>query len=179
MRAGDEAMSQRVLIAGIGNIFLQDDGFGVEVVRRLAAESLPEWVRVADFGIRGVHLAYDMLDGDYDAAILVDAAPRGEEPGTVYLIEPDIEAVDTREPVSLDAHGMDPQVVLQTIKTLGGMRGRLYIVGCEPLETEEGIGLSAPVSGGVEDAIKLVQNIVERLSAGNFNGELEVKGCNR
>ena len=85
-------MSQRVLIAGIGNIFLQDDGFGVEVVRRLAAESLPEWVRVADFGIRGVHLAYDMLDGDYDAAILVDAAPRGEEPGTVYLIEPDIES---------------------------------------------------------------------------------------
>ena len=113
-------MSQRVLIAGIGNIFLQDDGFGVEVVRRLAAESLPEWVRVADFGIRGVHLAYEMLDGDYDAAILVDAAPRGEEPGTVYLIEPDIESVDTREPVSLDAHGMDPQVVLQTIKTFGG-----------------------------------------------------------
>ena len=69
-------MSQRVLIAGIGNIFLQDDGFGVEVVRRLAAESLPEWVRVADFGIRGVHLAYEMLDGDYDAAILVDAGAR-------------------------------------------------------------------------------------------------------
>src|SRR4029077_13376811 len=120
-------MKQRMLVAGIGNIFLQDDGFGVEVVRRLAAESLPEWVRVADFGIRGVHLAYDMLDGDYDAAILVDAAPRGGQPGTVYLIEPDIEAVDTREPVSLDAHGMDPQGVLQTIKTLGGMGGRLCI----------------------------------------------------
>jgi hydrogenase maturation protease len=161
-------MSQRVLIAGVGNIFLQDDGFGVEVVKRLAAESLPDWVRVADFGIRGVHLAYEMLDGDYDAAILVDAASRGEEPGTVYLIEPDIETVDAPEPASLDAHGMDPQVVLQTIKTLGGMRGRLYIVGCEPLEMEEGIGLSAPVAGGVEDAIKLVHNIVERLSAGNF-----------
>jgi hydrogenase maturation protease len=170
-------MSQRVLIAGIGNIFLQDDGFGVEVARRLASESLPEWVRVADFGIRGVHLAYEVLDGDYDAAILVDAAPRGEEPGTVYLIEPDIEAVDTREPVSLDAHGMDPQVVLQTIKTLGGMRGRLYVVGCEPLETEEGIGLSAPVASGVDEAIRLVCNLVKNLSAGTFDGELEVKGC--
>ena len=170
-------MSHKVLIAGIGNIFLQDDGFGVEVARRLASESLPEWVRVADFGIRGVHLAYEMLDGDYDAAILVDAAPRGEEPGTVYLIEPDIETIDRREPVSLDAHGMDPQVVMQTIKTLGGIRGRLYIVGCEPLETEEGIGLSAPVARGVEDAIKLVQDIIENLSAGNFSGELELKGC--
>jgi hydrogenase maturation protease len=168
-----------MLVAGIGNIFLQDDGFGVEVVKRLAGESLPEWVRVADFGIRGVHLAYEMLDGDYDAAILVDAASRGEEPGTVYLIEPDIDTVDTREPVSLDAHAMDPQVVLETIKTLGGIRGRLYVVGCEPLETEEGIGLSAPVARGVEDAIKLVHNIVERFSAGNFDGELEVKVANR
>jgi hydrogenase maturation protease len=123
-------------------------------------------VRVADFGIRGVHLAYEMLDGDYDAAILVDAARRGEEPGTVYLIEPDIETVDTREPASLDAHDMDPQVVIQTIKTLGGIRGRLYIVGCEPLETEEGIGLSAPVTAGVEDAIELVQDVIESLSAG-------------
>jgi len=172
-------MKQRMLVAGIGNIFLQDDGFGVEVVKRLAGESLPEWVRVADFGIRGVHLAYEMLDGDYDAVILVDAASRGEEPGTVYLIEPDVETIDTRQPVSLDAHGMDPQVVLQTIKTLGGMRGRLYIVGCEPLETEEGIGLSSPVARGVEDAIKLVHNIVERFSAGTFDGELEVKIANR
>ncbi len=172
-------MKQRMLVAGIGNIFLQDDGFGVEVVKRLAGESLPEWVRVADFGIRGVHLAYEMLDGDYDAVILVDAASRGEEPGTVYLIEPDVETIDTRQPVSLDAHGMDPQVVLQTIKALGGMRGRLYIVGCEPLETEEGIGLSSPVARGVEDAIKLVHNIVERFSAGNFDGELEVKVANR
>jgi len=172
-------MKQRMLVAGIGNIFLQDDGFGVEVVKRLAGESLPEWVRVADFGIRGVHLAYEMLDGDYDAVILVDAASRGEEPGTVYLIEPDVETIDTRQPVSLDAHGMDPQVVLQTIKTLGGMRGRLYIVGCEPLETEEGIGLSSPVARGVEDAIKLVHNIVERFSTGNFDGELEVKVANR
>ena len=169
----------RILVACIGNIFLGDDGFGVEVVKRLAGESLPEWVRVADFGIRGVHLAYEMLDGDYDAVILVDAASRGEEPGTVYLIEPDVETIDTRQPVSLDAHGMDPQVVLQTIKTLGGMRGRLYIVGCEPLETEEGIGLSSPVARGVEDAIKLVHNIVERFSAGNFDGELEVKIANR
>jgi hydrogenase maturation protease len=170
-------MKQRVLVAGIGNIFLQDDGFGVEVVKRLAAESLPEWVRVADFGIRGVHLAYEMLDGDYDAAIFVDAAPRGEEPGTVYLIEPDLETAENREPVSLDAHGMDPQVVLEMIKTLGGIRGRLYIVGCEPLETDEGIGLSSPVARGVEEAIRLVHTLVESLGEGNFNRELDVKGC--
>jgi len=168
-------MSQRVLIAGIGNIFLQDDGFGVEVVRRLAAELLPQWIRVADFGIRGVHLAYEIIDGDYDAVILVDAAPRGEEPGTVYFIEPDLETVDTLEPVSLDTHGMDPQVVLQTIKTLGGMRGRLYVVGCEPLETEEGIGLSAPVARGVEDAIKLLHDIIDRLSQEDFDSGLERK----
>jgi hydrogenase maturation protease len=164
-------MSQRVLIAGIGNIFLQDDGFGVEVVKRLEAESVPEGVRVADFGIRGVHLAYEILDGGYDAVILVDAAPRGEEPGTVYLIEPDTEAADAQEFVSLDAHGMDPQVVLQTIKTLGGMRGRLYVVGCEPQETEEGIGLSKAVARGVEEAIRLVHNLVENLSNGNLSGE--------
>jgi len=168
-------MSQRVLIAGIGNIFLQDDGFGVEVVRRLASELLPQWIRVADFGIRGVHLAYEIIDGDYDAVILVDAAPRGEEPGTVYFIEPDLETVDTLEPVSLDTHGMDPQVVLQTIKTLGGMRGRLYVVGCEPLETEEGIGLSAPVARGVEDAIKLLHDIIDRLSQEDFDSGLERK----
>ena len=162
-------MSQRVLIAGIGNIFLQDDGFGVEVVRRLAAESLPEWVRVADFGIRGVHLAYEMLDGDYDAAILVDAAAAREKNPERYISSNRISKQSIRrESLSLDAHGMDPQVVLQTIKTLGGMRGRLYVVGCEPLETEEGIGLSAPVAGGVEEAISLVHDLVESLSAGKF-----------
>lgn len=168
-------MNQRVLIAGIGNIFLQDDGFGVEVVRRLAGELLPQWIRVADFGIRGVHLAYEIIDGDYDAVILVDAAPRGEEPGTVYFIEPDLEMVDAQEPVSLDAHGMDPQVVLQTVKTLGGMRGRLYVVGCEPLETEEGIGLSAPVGRGVEDALKLLHDTIDRLSQDSFDCGVERK----
>lgn len=170
-------MKQRMLIAGIGNIFLQDDGFGVEVVKRLAGESLPEWVRVKDFGIRGVHLAYEMLDGSYDTTILIDATPRGEEPGTVYLIELDLETIDTREPVSLDAHGMNPNMVFEVLKSLGATRGRVYVVGCEPLETEEGIGLSTPVARGVEDAIKLVHNVVERLRQGNFNGELEVKGC--
>jgi hydrogenase maturation protease len=169
-------MSQGILIAGIGNIFLQDDGFGVEVIKRLAAESLPEGVRVADFGIRGVHLAYEMLDGDYAATILVDAAPRGEEPGTIYLIEPDLESVGNQEAVSLDAHGMDPQVVLQTIKTLGGKPGRLYVVGCEPLETEEGIGLSAPVARGVEEAIRLVHDLVEDLAGGTLSGKTDVEG---
>ena len=87
-------MRQRVLIAGIGNIFLGDDGFGVEVAKRLASEALPDWVRVADFGIRGLHLAYELLDTAYETTILVDATPRGGAPGTVYLIEPDLATLD-------------------------------------------------------------------------------------
>jgi hydrogenase maturation protease len=115
-----------------------------------------------------------MLDGGYDTTILIDATPRGEEPGTVYLIELELETIDTREPVSLDAHGMNPNMVLEVLKSLGATRGRVYVVGCEPLETEEGIGLSTPVARGVEDAIKLVHSVVERLRQGNF---IEVKGC--
>jgi hydrogenase maturation protease len=106
-------MNPRVLVAGVGNVFLGDDGFGVEVARRLAGEPLPGWVRVGDFGIRGVHLAYELLEG-YEAAILVDAAPRGEAPGTVYVIEPDLdgeppEAVQDGSGVLVDAHGMEPE----------------------------------------------------------------------
>ena len=165
-------MKPHVLIAGIGNIFLQDDGFGVEVARRLATEPLPEGVRVADFGIRGIHLAYEILDGGYDTAILVDAAPRGEKPGTVYLIEPDLETRRDDALLSLDAHGMDPRVVLETLKSLGGACERIYIVGCEPEQTDEGMGLSAPVAQGVEEAISLVRSLVGNLtdedSAGKF-----------
>jgi hydrogenase maturation protease len=156
-------MKERVLIAGIGNIFLGDDGFGVEVIKRLGSENLPGWVRVTDFGIRGVHLAYEMLDGGYETTIMVDTTRRGGEPGTVYLIEPDIETLEPREPVSLDAHGMDPQAVLGALKLLGGATGRVYVVGCEPLQTEEEIGLSPPVARGVLEAIELIHEIVASL----------------
>jgi len=149
-------VSGRVLVAGIGNIFLGDDGFGVEVARQLTGERFPAGVRVADFGIRGLHLAYELLDG-YDTAILVDAAPRGGTPGTVYVIEPD-PAPPTDAP--LDAHGLNPEAVLAAVQALGGSVGRVLVVGCEPETTEEGIGLSEPVSLAVNEAVRVVRELV-------------------
>ena len=121
-------MNGSTLVAGVGNIFLGDDGFGVEVARRLTGEPMPDGVDVADFGIRGVHLAYELLDG-YDELILVDAAPRGEQPGTVYVIEPDMDGpAGSGDPVAdtasagdppLDAHGMDPDTVFAIVRRLG------------------------------------------------------------
>ena len=165
-------MSQCILIAGIGNIFLQDDGFGVEVAKRLADSELPEGVKVTDFGIRGVHLAYEMLDGGYDTTILIDAAPRGEAPGTVYLIEPDLDNIDAQQSASMDAHSMDPQVVFATLKSLGGSPRRVLIVGCEPLVIDDGIGLSEPVGRAVEEAVRLVHSVVDDLAAERMSQEI-------
>jgi hydrogenase maturation protease len=152
----------RILVAGIGNVFLGDDAFGVEVVRRLAAEEMPPEVRVADFGIRGLHLAYELLDGGYETTILVDATPRGGPPGTVYLIEPDVSGIS---PAAADAHSMKPEEVFAAIRFLGGEPGRVLIVGCEPGCVEEGMGLSGPVSGAVGEAVQLVREVVEREQA--------------
>jgi hydrogenase maturation protease len=168
-------MSQCILVAGIGNIFLQDDGFGVEVAKRLADSELPEGVKVADFGIRGVHLAYEMLDGGYDMTILIDAAPRGEAPGTVYLIEPDLDNIDAQQSASMDAHSMDPQVVFATLKSLGGSPRRVLIVGCEPLVIDDGIGLSEPVGRAVEEAVRLVHSVVDDLAAERMSQEVAAK----
>jgi hydrogenase maturation protease len=148
----------RVLVAGIGNIFLGDDGFGVEVARRLAGSDLPPGVSVRDFGIRGLHLAYEILDGGYDLTILVDAAPRGGKPGMVYLIEPEPGASS----LPADAHAMTPDAVLATLRTLGGDPGRVLVVGCEPASIEEGIGLSEPVGSAVDEAVKLVRELIGR-----------------
>jgi hydrogenase maturation protease len=165
-------MSPCILVAGIGNIFLQDDGFGVEVAKRLADSELPEGVKVTDFGIRGVHLAYEMLDGGYDTTILIDAAPRGEAPGTVYLIEPDLHNIDAQQSASMDAHSMDPQVVFATLKSLGGSPRRVLIVGCEPLVIDDGIGLSEPVGRAVEEAVRLVHSVVDDLAAERMSQEV-------
>lgn len=161
------ASEPRVLVAGVGNIFLGDDGFGVEVAQRLAGADLPAGVKVVDFGIRGVHLAYELLDG-YDLAILVDAAPRGGEPGTLYVIEPDLSAADDAEGdgdegggPALDAHGMDPAAVLSLLGVLGGRIDRVLVVGCEPEDADEGIGLSASVAGAVDRAVALVRELIE------------------
>jgi hydrogenase maturation protease len=158
-------VSRRVLVAGVGNIFLGDDGFGVEVANRLAREELPRGVRVEDVGIRGVHLAYELLDG-WDELILVDAIPRGGEPGTVYVIEPEL-GDDHSGPVAagdtplLDAHGMEPGSVLSVLPLLGGRVERVVIVGCEPAEVTERIGLSEPASRAVHEAVRVVKELIE------------------
>jgi hydrogenase maturation protease len=158
-------MSGGVLVAGIGNIFLSDDGFGVEVANRLAAEAVPPGVRVVDFGIRGVHLAYELLDG-YDGLILVVAVPMGEEPGTVALIKP-AAAGDTAggpgAPV-VDAHSMSPEVVLATLSRLGGNVEHIYVVGCQPASLEEGIGLTAPVAQAVDSAVNLCRQLAAEIA---------------
>ena len=152
----------RMLIAGVGNIFLGDDGFGVEVAGRLATADLPDWVRVADYGISGMHLAYDLAEG-YETTILIDASPRGGEPGTVYVIEPEIgrppEQADRGTPL-LDGHGMQPDVVFGMLDLLGADAGRVLVVGCEPARVEEGIGLSEPVAAAVDEAVRVILDLV-------------------
>lgn len=157
---------KRILVAGIGNIFLGDDGFGVEVVRRLAGRELPEGVEVVDFGIRGLDLAYT-LQGDYELVVFVDATPRGQEPGTVYLIEPEIEYDGE---VSLDTHGMDPVRVMKLSRVLGARPTRTLVVGCEPQVVPSGedydemlMELSEPVQAAVEETAKLVESLVEEI----------------
>jgi hydrogenase maturation protease len=154
----------RILVAGIGNIFLSDDGFGVETVRRLAAEPLPEHVDTVDTGVRGVHLAYQLLEG-YDLVVLVDASARGGVPGTVYLIEAGEQGATEPDAALLDGHRMTPDSVLALLDTLCAGTGgtaprRTLVVGCEPATVEEGIGLSRPVADAVPEAVRLILRLV-------------------
>jgi hydrogenase maturation protease len=166
-------MPQRILVAGIGNVFLGDDGFGVEVAQRLAACSLPDDVRVVDFGIRGFDLAYALMEG-YDTSILVDAMQRGQEPGTLCVIEPDLNNLDSQGEQLVDTHAMHPLRVLQLVKALGGSPGRVLVVGCEPMwltPEEDGnwqMGLSAPVEAAVDEAAKLVESLVTQCREGSL-----------
>jgi hydrogenase maturation protease len=159
-------MSGKTLVAGVGNIFLGDDAFGVEVAHRLAATKLPDGVKVADFGIRSVHLAYELLDG-YDTAILIDATPMGEPPGTLCVIEPEVDATQKEAAVKeaetplIDVHGLTPTEVLTLVQSLGGNVERMLIVGCEPAEITERIGLSETVEAVVDEAVRLVQELVQ------------------
>jgi hydrogenase maturation protease len=148
-----------MLIAGVGNIFLGDDGFGVEVATRLSSESLPDWVRVADYGISGMHLAYDLAEG-FETTVLVDATPRGGEPGTLYVIEVEPGPADASGIPLLDGHGMQPDVVFGMLKTLGADVGRVLLVGCEPASIDAGIGLSAPVTAAVGEAVRILVDLV-------------------
>jgi hydrogenase maturation protease len=174
-QAAPQESSRRILIACIGNIFLGDDGFGVEVAQRLQRR-YPEEVQVVDFGIRGMELAYTLLE-NYETLVLVDAVPRGGQPGTLYLIEPDLanfnaEAGAEAGRTALDTHSMDPVKVLAFARTLGARPIRTLLVGCEPTPLGNGedytdmqMGLSAPVQAAVEDAVPMIDALVEKLLA--------------
>lgn len=163
-------MTPTILVAGVGNIFLGDDAFGVEVVLSLNRRRLPESVVVKDFGIRGFDLAYALLD-PWNAVIIVDTLPRGEVPGTLYAIEPHL--ADLRSPASPDAamnpHGMDPVRVLNLADSMGGISAQVFIVGCEPNdfgdELEGRMGLSSPVQAAVEEASNMIEELVGRILA--------------
>jgi len=192
-------MKGGLLVAGIGNIFLSDDGFGVEVVSRLAGADLPAGVRLADYGIRGMHLAYDLAS--YEQAILIDAAPRGEPPGTVYVIEPDLPRRASADPEQarecpvttpigavtghsragalaaspfFDAHGMQPDVVfgmLDQLTETDQRPSRILVVGCEPATVEYGMGLSEPVASAVDEAVRVVLGLIaEQAESGPVAG---------
>lgn len=168
-------MSARILVAGTGNVFLGDDGFGVETVRRLSAHQLPGHAEVVDFGVRGVHLAYQLLDG-YDTLVLVDATARGGVPGTLYLIEADEPGSVAPQSAVLDGHHMSPDAVLALLETLCAGTGgtpprRTLVVGCEPACVEEGIGLSAPVAAAVPEAVRMVLDLLREPAYGDGDGD--------
>jgi hydrogenase maturation protease len=152
----------RILVAGVGNIFLSDDAFGVEVARRLLPLRLPEGVEVRDFGIAGVHLAYQLLDG-YDALVLIDALSFGATPGDLCVMEPEL---DDEGDVVVDAHGMQPDAVLRTLEALGGRVERVLVVGCQPWSVEEGMELSPPVAASVDRAVGVVLELLVELAGG-------------
>lgn len=160
-----------ILVAGIGNIFLGDDAFGVEVAQLLSLREWPSNVKVTDFGIRGYDLAYALLDG-YDATILIDACPRGEPAGTLYVIEPDLNHAGGAEEqlCAVEAHGMNPLNVLRLAASMGAPLKQVLLVGCEPgtLGPEEGqMGLSAPIAAVIDEAVKLVESVVNKILNGD------------
>ncbi|MCV7074785.1 hydrogenase maturation protease [Mycobacterium szulgai] len=151
-------MTARILVAGIGNIFLGDDGFGSEVVRH--AEILQAGVRVIDYGIRGMHLAYDLLE-EWDTLVLVDAVPSRGNPGTLHVFQADHESGSCT--AGLDGHSMDPETVFASLRALGGEPPYTVVVGCEAGSVEEGIGLTEPVAKAVPRAVRAVEKIVAAL----------------
>jgi hydrogenase maturation protease len=160
--------SPRVLVAGVGNIFLGDDAFGVEVVQRLARRPLPEHVRVVDFGIRSLDLAYALLDG-YESVILVDAVPRGGRPGELYLLEPDLSAAvaGSEDAPLIETHNMAPAKVLRLAASQGAHVERLLVVGCEPATSEDpefATEMSAPVRAAVDQAVAMIESLLREPS---------------
>jgi len=156
---------KRVMIAGVGNMFMKDDGFGGAVIKKILGRKLPEGVEVKDFGTGGLKLAYDLMKG-YDGLILVDASGRGEQPGTLYILEPDENEInpDLEKGGPIDPHGADPATVLRFVKSIGSWPAKVVIVGCEP-ETVDyfEIGLSEPVNAAINKAVDMVEGIIKEI----------------
>jgi hydrogenase maturation protease len=155
-----QTVHKQILVAGIGNAWLRDDGFGGEVARRLEARPLPAGVTVMDFGTGGLDLAYEVMRG-YDALVLLDVSRQGGDPGTLYVMEPDEDdiAAGIEDGEMLDPHGMDPQTVLRFVRAVGGWPGKVVVIACEPAEVEAmGFGLSDEVSAAVDGAVALVES---------------------
>jgi hydrogenase maturation protease len=164
-RSNEPTQRPRILVAGIGNIFLGDDGFGVEVAKRLSAHEFPAGVKVVDFGIRGFDLVYALQDG-YETAILVDAYPHGETPGSVSLVEPDLGNLDGPQQAVVETHGMNPMNVLRMAAAMNGRLNKVLLVGCEPATFggDEGqMGLSDTVEAAVDEAVKMVISVVDNI----------------
>lgn len=153
---------RRVLVAGVGNIFFGDDGFGPEVLRAVTQRTLPPGVWAIDFGIRGTHLAYELLDG-WGALLLVDAVPDRGEPGALSVIEIQPDSIPV---AALDAHSMDPAAVFASLQALGGTLPRTVVLGCQVENTVEGIGLSPAVQAAVVHAVDTVLELVEHMLLG-------------
>lgn len=158
----------KVLVAGVGNIFLGDDAFGVEVVQFLAKRAVPENVSVVDFGIRSYDLAYALME-PWELVILVDAVSRGDEPGTVYVIEPELpQPGESPDEFAFDAHSMNPVSVLQLAEKLGGKFARTLVVGCEPASTDTNediqTALSPPVQAAVNEAVRTIEELIAGVS---------------
>ena len=174
--AGGCVMTERTLVAGVGNIFQRDDAFGVEVVRLLARRPVPDGVEVADFGIRGVHLDYELLNG-CDLFVLVDAAQRGCRPGTITVLEVEPAEVAASAPV-MDAHDLTPDAIFAMLTSMGGHPGRSLVVACEPADLSAGIGLSDQVRAALPHAVSAVAEILaeNRQKDGARNAEQTHQG---
>ena len=163
-----EEQLRSILVAGVGNVWLRDDGFGGEVARRLKQLELPAGVTVMDAGTGGLDLAYEVMRG-YDGLVILDLSKQGGEPGTLYVMEPDEESVQggIEDGEVINPHGMDPQTVLRFVKSIGAWPGRVVVIACEPADVEEmGWGMSSDVEEAVDRAVGLVLDTVQELRAG-------------
>jgi len=159
------ATRKRVMIAGVGNMFMKDDGFGGAVIKKMLDKKFPEGVEIKDFGTGGLKMAYDLMKG-YDGLILLDASMRGEKPGTLCVIEPDENDInpDLEQGGPIDPHGADPATVLRFVKSIGSWPAKVLIVACEPETIEDfEIGLSEPVNAAIDEAVEMVDGIIKEI----------------